>query len=79
MKLRDMPIGTRYGQLTLLRHLPPPKYGAPQPQGWWRCDCGKEKMIRIVYVKSGHSRSCGCASQKAMRGMQAALSNENLR
>lgn len=25
-----------------------------------RCDCGNEKIVRRVYLRSGHTRSCGC-------------------
>ena len=27
---------------------------------WWRCECGKEKPIRLIHVMSGHTKSCGC-------------------
>lgn len=26
----------------------------------WRCDCGKEKVIEVKDVISGHTKSCGC-------------------
>lgn len=30
----------------------------------WRCDCGNEKKIPIVRVKTGHAKSCGCLREK---------------
>ena len=27
---------------------------------WWKCNCGIEKSIRLVYVTSGKIKSCGC-------------------
>ena len=26
-----------------------------------KCDCGKEKRVQAVHLKSGHTQSCGCA------------------
>ena len=25
-----------------------------------RCDCGRESVIRLEYLRNGHTRSCGC-------------------
>lgn len=74
-KLSAIPVGTRYGRLTLVAHLPPPKYGRKQAQARWRCECGTEKTIRSTYVVNGHSRSCGCVGNREVRAMNSALGN----
>ncbi len=33
-----------------------------------QCDCGKEVTVALKYVKSGHTRSCGCARVTASIG-----------
>jgi hypothetical protein len=30
----------------------------------WRCQCGTEKVIRSDRVRSGYTKSCGCARRK---------------
>lgn len=27
-----------------------------------KCDCGKEIIVKTVYLRNGHTTSCGCAS-----------------
>ena len=27
---------------------------------WWKCECGKDRSIRLIHVTSGHTKSCGC-------------------
>jgi len=57
--LRIIPIGTRYGRLTVV--------GAPfKPEGArdyfvaCACDCGERKAVRPSDLRSGDTRSCGC-------------------
>lgn len=75
-----MTPGSKLGSLTLIRRVEPPRFiRKREAWGLFRCDCGREKQIRLASVTGGYSRSCGCASQKAMRGMHQALLNENVR
>ena len=30
----------------------------------FRCKCGREKIIEVIHVKSGHTKSCGCLVSK---------------
>lgn len=39
-----------------------------------RCDCGKVATIKVAELRSGHKRSCGCASWKE----RSAKSSENI-
>lgn len=60
----------KYGMLTFVRDAEPSKFSTATKKNrcaLWRCDCGKEKVIPVTYVRNGQSRSCGCAAQKAMR------------
>lgn len=54
-------IGKKYNMLTVIgiEH----KVTKSGYNEWWwkvKCDCGKEKSMKAVYVQSGHSKSCGC-------------------
>lgn len=31
-----------------------------------KCDCGAEKVLQARFVKSGHTRSCGCLLKEAL-------------
>lgn len=65
-----MTPGTSYGLLTFLRMATPNRFHKrPSPSGWFRCECGTEKVIPLTRVRVGDSRSCGCAMRKTMRGM----------
>ena len=63
----------RMHQLTLIRELPTRWRGGIV--SLWRCDCGTEKEIPNVRVKSGNAKSCGCLKLKhggAARGAKTA-------
>jgi len=49
--------GDRYGRLTICREA--------ESQKWkrcflCRCECGAEVVVRLEYLRSGHTKSCGC-------------------
>lgn len=51
-------IGNRFGMLTVTK-----TDRREQKNGWFvfaACDCGIEKIYRFDYLKSGHTKSCGC-------------------
>ncbi len=66
-------MSIRYHQLTLIERLP--ERWRNNVVGLWRCDCGAEKRLPMVRVKSGHAKSCGCLKLKhggAARGGKTA-------
>lgn len=50
--------GDKYNNLTLLEEVPTSK----QRRVYWKCkcDCGNIKEYSISYVKTNHTKSCGC-------------------
>jgi len=49
--------GEKYNKLTAIRFVEKRN----RKECWlWRCECGKEKVIRVTNVKSGGTKSCGC-------------------
>lgn len=54
-------IGIKYHFLTVIRRV----RRIPNRTEWLcKCDCGNEKIIDGVHLKSGHSKSCGCYQKK---------------
>ena len=55
---KEIPIGSRYGMLTVIARAPT----RPGGLAYWRClcDCGKEIEVRGVDIRKGHTTSCGC-------------------
>ena len=60
-KFEDL-IGRRFGRLTVISRAE--DYVSPKgyhSTAWLcRCDCGKETVVRAVYLKGGKTISCGC-------------------
>lgn len=57
--------GEKFNLLTAIKF----KYKNKRSTQYWlfRCDCGKEKIIRIDGVKAGKVKSCGCLLKKGGR------------
>lgn len=54
--------GDKFNYLTAIKFSYRDRYGA---QYWlFKCDCGKEKILRVGCIKRGHTKSCGCLSDK---------------
>ena len=53
----DMPIGEKYGKLTILSRAPV----GPGGRAMWtcRCDCGNIVEVAGVQLRNGKTRSCG--------------------
>ena len=50
--------GDKFNKLTAIKFCHKDKHGC---QCWFfKCDCGKEKVIVVNNVKNGHTKSCGC-------------------
>lgn len=45
-------LGARFGRLVVL--------SKNDQRANVICDCGKEKIVRVMYLKDGRTRSCGC-------------------
>lgn len=54
--------GEKVGLLTLIESLPKDENG--NYRGRFSCECGSIKVIRLSYVKSGHTKSCGCLKKE---------------
>lgn len=49
--------GQRFGSLTVLH----PAENIKGKTAWvCRCDCGRETVVKTVYLRNGHARHCGC-------------------
>lgn len=61
--------GERFGRFTVIeevaRHVSP--NGQPQRRVFARCDCGAEVVVLFASLRSGKSKSCGCAKREASR------------
>lgn len=53
---KDM-SGVKFGILTVIE-----RSGSKGHRALWlcKCDCGKETTVRGKYLRSGHTKSCGC-------------------
>ena len=61
-KYLDLPIGSKYGLLTILERAPDRTLPSGRHRGQYRClcDCGNEAVVDAAYLKSGTTKSCGC-------------------
>lgn len=52
--------GVRHGMLVVVAHAGRNRH---KHHVWLcRCDCGNEKVVEGAYLRTGHTRSCGCAT-----------------
>ena len=55
-------IGDKFGMLTVIGELPKRHFKSGAKRMWLcECECGRTKAIQENNLKSGKSRSCGCA------------------
>lgn len=59
-------IGKKYNSYTVLR-LDQKRTGKYGKYYLCLCDCGKEKIVQIGHLRTGHTKSCGCYKQKINR------------
>lgn len=64
MKHVDIPQGTRFGKLTVLRRSESKGHG---PMFECVCACGKTAIVRSHGLRSGHHKSCGCEMTTRIR------------
>lgn len=56
--------GSRYGRLVIVSREPSvPCKGGTKARWLCRCDCGREVVIKANSLRTGHTKSCGCAVQ----------------
>lgn len=61
-KNRENLVGKTFGRWTVVEGEEKTKWGTRKIK--CRCECGKEKFLRVDLLKNGESRSCGCLKQK---------------
>jgi len=64
-KIQESILGKRFGRLVVVGPVIKNKWG--NIYRLCRCDCGKEKMIYVNSLVSGHSKSCGCLRKEISR------------
>lgn len=53
--------GDKYDKLTVVREAPPYQWSKYKHRMvLCKCDCGNEVVVRLEYLRSGHTKSCGC-------------------
>lgn len=63
MKEKDM-TGLRFGRLVAIKVVERRKNGVK----WLcKCDCGNEAIVRGNYLRSGHTKSCGCLAKENLK------------
>ena len=63
---RDENIGKRFGRLVPMHKVGKTK--GRKYQYLCQCDCGKTSVVRIDYLRSGHTQSCGCFGIETKQG-----------
>jgi len=61
MGTTKMEIGTKINRMT---YLLPTQSKGPHRYGFFACDCGTVKEVRISHVRQGGTQSCGCVQQE---------------
>jgi len=60
--------GKRFGRLIVIKRSFP-NNNQRQPNWLCKCDCGKEKVILGMSLKSGFTKSCGCLQRENMKNV----------
>jgi hypothetical protein len=62
MKRLEIPIGTKFGRLTILKQVESKiqSRGTKMRMVQCKCDCGNIKDYSFQYLTKGHTKSCGC-------------------
>lgn len=61
----EVPVGTRYGNLTTLSSAVSRRSGNGRRARYYTCQCacGNLTEVRSEHLRTGHTKSCGCASK----------------
>lgn len=61
MGVKSNLIGQKFGKLTVLREVPIEERPRPKYVFWeCQCECGNKVKVITNYLKTGHTKSCGC-------------------
>lgn len=60
----ELPAGTRFGRLVVLKEVNQCK--PPRRQFQCRCDCGRICVVNIHNLRRGSTRSCGCIAREKL-------------
>jgi hypothetical protein len=65
--------GAKYNMLTVVSDAPNVRLPSGQVNRMilCKCDCGKEKVIRLVHLKNNKIRSCGCLNGRERHGLSS--------
>ncbi|WP_078379129.1 hypothetical protein [Sutcliffiella halmapala] len=69
MALRKIEIsfGQNFGLLTVIKEVDSVIYKKRKKRMiLCKCECGQETTVRLEYLRNEHTKSCGCASVKAL-------------
>lgn len=69
MPRKSIPVGTRFGMLTVVKELPRRTIGRSNTTARMflvKCDCGNEKEVHGTNLLSGKTTSCGCLHKKQL-------------
>ena len=61
--------GKKFGKLSVVKYLGGSKWKC-------KCECGNETIVRSDYLKTGHTKSCGCLHNKY--GVRGNVKNDRL-
>ncbi len=69
--------GARFARLVVLKEV---KTNSKERFVECLCDCGETKIIRYGYLKSGHTKSCGCFNKESavLRNTKHGISDHKL-
>lgn len=64
--------GMKFGKWTVIKGAPDVVYESGQIQKQWlcECECGTRRVVRGANLKSGKTKSCGCAKQDDLTGQR---------
>ena len=75
---RKVEVGEKYGRLTLIKEAEPlySKHNRKIRIFFFKCDCGNIVKRRLVEVRRGNTRSCGCLAKESKSSFKHGLSKK---
>lgn len=64
--LKLVPIGSKWGRLTVLEKVPSPSPNRTNAYYRCKCDCGNETIVLGKFLRNGHTKSCGCYRKEVL-------------
>lgn len=67
MGVKENLIGKTFNKLTVINEIPKEQRNNKKVVEWLcQCECGNYTQVRTNYLKSGHTKSCGCSRAETM-------------